>query len=107
MPRAYGGGSHGPRAWCIDLEHLIDGLRAKPRALLSGDSENWPRCDTKSGPPPRATDQGQCAACGAVTSGAELPGCGVGNPRGCPGDPWPHRSWLGPAADRQGTGLLA
>ena len=22
------------RAWCIDLEHLIDGLRAKPRALL-------------------------------------------------------------------------
>ncbi|WP_231594901.1 hypothetical protein [Synechococcus sp. CBW1107] len=34
LPRAYGGGSHGPRAWCIDLEHLIDGLRAKPRALL-------------------------------------------------------------------------
>ena len=30
----YGTGSHGPRAWCIDLEHLIDGLRAKPRALL-------------------------------------------------------------------------
>jgi hypothetical protein len=34
LPRAYGSGSHGPRAWCIDLEHLIDGLRAKPRALL-------------------------------------------------------------------------
>ncbi|WP_228009034.1 hypothetical protein [Cyanobium sp. LEGE 06113] len=34
LPRAYGTGSHGPRAWCIDLEHLIDGLRAKPRALL-------------------------------------------------------------------------
>jgi hypothetical protein len=34
LPRTYGSGSHGPRAWCIDLEHLIDGLRAKPRALL-------------------------------------------------------------------------
>jgi hypothetical protein len=34
LPRAYGSVSHGPRAWCIDLEHLIDGLRAKPRALL-------------------------------------------------------------------------
>jgi hypothetical protein len=34
LPRIYGSGSHGPRAWCIDLEHLIDGLRAKPRALL-------------------------------------------------------------------------
>jgi hypothetical protein len=34
LPRAYGSGSHGPRAWCIDLEHLIDGLRAKPMALL-------------------------------------------------------------------------
>jgi hypothetical protein len=34
LPRAYGTGSHGPRAWCIDLDHLIDGLRAKPRALL-------------------------------------------------------------------------
>lgn len=34
LPRVYGSGSHGPRAWCIDLNHLIDGLRAKPRALL-------------------------------------------------------------------------
>ncbi|MCX5937775.1 MAG: hypothetical protein NTW02_06120 [Cyanobium sp. LacPavin_0920_WC12_MAG_62_9] len=34
MPRVYGHLSEGPRAWCIDLEHLIDGLRAKPRALL-------------------------------------------------------------------------
>jgi hypothetical protein len=34
LPRVYGRGGHGPRAWCIDLEHLIDGLRAKPRALL-------------------------------------------------------------------------
>jgi hypothetical protein len=34
LPRAYGHGSHGPRAWCIDLDHLVDGLRAKPRALL-------------------------------------------------------------------------
>jgi hypothetical protein len=34
LPRAYGNVGHGPRAWCIDLEHLIDGLRAKPRALL-------------------------------------------------------------------------
>jgi len=34
LPRVYGTGRHGPRAWCIDLEHLIDGLRAKPRALL-------------------------------------------------------------------------
>jgi hypothetical protein len=33
LPRAYGA-SGGKRAWCIDLEHLIDGLRAKPRALL-------------------------------------------------------------------------
>jgi hypothetical protein len=33
-PRAYGTGSHVPWAWYIDLEHLIDGLRAKPRALL-------------------------------------------------------------------------
>jgi hypothetical protein len=34
LPRVYGTGSHVPRAWCIDLDHLIDGLRAKPRALL-------------------------------------------------------------------------
>jgi len=34
LPRVYGHLSEGPRAWCIDLEHLIDGLRAKPRALL-------------------------------------------------------------------------
>jgi hypothetical protein len=34
LPRVYGHGSHGPRAWCIDLDHLVDGLRAKPRALL-------------------------------------------------------------------------
>ena len=34
LHRTYGTGSHGPRAWCIDLDHLIDGLRAKPRALL-------------------------------------------------------------------------
>jgi hypothetical protein len=34
LPRAYGHASHGPRAWCIDLDHLVDGLRAKPRALL-------------------------------------------------------------------------
>jgi len=34
LPRVFGRGGHGPRAWCIDLEHLIDGLRAKPRALL-------------------------------------------------------------------------
>jgi len=34
LPRAYGTGGHGPRAWCIDLDHLVDGLRAKPRALL-------------------------------------------------------------------------
>ena len=34
LPRVYGHLREGPRAWCIDLEHLIDGLRAKPRALL-------------------------------------------------------------------------
>lgn len=34
LPRGYRSSSHGPRAWCIDLEHLIDGLHAKPRALL-------------------------------------------------------------------------
>ncbi|WP_303246142.1 hypothetical protein [Synechococcus sp. HK05] len=33
LPRAYGDSGE-KRAWCIDLEHLIDGLRAKPRALL-------------------------------------------------------------------------
>lgn len=33
LPRAYGASGE-KRAWCIDLEHLIDGLRAKPRALL-------------------------------------------------------------------------
>jgi hypothetical protein len=33
LPRAYGDAGE-KRAWCIDLEHLIDGLRAKPRALL-------------------------------------------------------------------------
>ncbi len=33
LPRAYGA-SGDERAWCIDLEHLIDGLRVKPRALL-------------------------------------------------------------------------
>ena len=32
-PRAYGSGSNGPRARSIDLEHLIDGLRAQPRAF--------------------------------------------------------------------------
>ncbi len=34
LPRAYRHGSHDPRAWCIELDHLLDGLRAKPRALL-------------------------------------------------------------------------
>ena len=33
LPRAYGAFGE-KRAWCIDLEHLIDGLRAKSRALL-------------------------------------------------------------------------
>jgi hypothetical protein len=33
LPRAYGALGE-KRAWCIDLEHLIDGLRAQPRALL-------------------------------------------------------------------------
>lgn len=33
LPRAYGTAGE-KRSWCIDLEHLIDGLRAKPRALL-------------------------------------------------------------------------
>jgi hypothetical protein len=33
LPRIYGDAGE-KRAWCIDLEHLIDGLRAKPRALL-------------------------------------------------------------------------
>ncbi|MFU8884991.1 MAG: Mu transposase domain-containing protein [Cyanobacteriota bacterium] len=33
LPRAYGAAGE-KRAWCIDLEHLIDGLRVKPRALL-------------------------------------------------------------------------
>ena len=34
LPRVYGHFSEGHRARCIDLEYLIDGLRAKPRALL-------------------------------------------------------------------------
>jgi hypothetical protein len=33
LPRGYGSAGE-KRAWCIDLEHLIDSLRAKPRALL-------------------------------------------------------------------------
>jgi hypothetical protein len=33
LPRAYCASGE-KRTWCIDLEHLIDGLRAKPRALL-------------------------------------------------------------------------
>jgi hypothetical protein len=33
LPRVYGASGE-KRAWCIDLEHLIDGLRSKPRALL-------------------------------------------------------------------------
>jgi hypothetical protein len=33
LPRGYGSAGE-KRAWCIDLEHLIDGLRAKPRALF-------------------------------------------------------------------------
>ena len=72
LPRAYGDAGE-KRAWCIDLEHLIDGLRAKPRALLhcryqrhlfpdqrwwdfwqqllSSDIRFWPSGDTKTGPP--------------------------------------------------------
>ena len=73
---------------------------------MSGDSEKWPRSDTNSGPLCEALTKGG-AGDGAVPSGAELPGCGVGNIRGCPDDPWPHRSWLGPQADRQAAGLLA
>ena len=39
------------------LEFAASLIDAAPIALLglilvSGDSENWPRCDTKSGPPP-------------------------------------------------------
>jgi len=29
-----GSGSHGPRTWLINLEHLINGLRTKPRSLF-------------------------------------------------------------------------
>ena len=49
-------------AWSIDLEHLIDALRRKPRALLhcsyqrelfpvSSDIRFWSSGDTKTGPP--------------------------------------------------------
>jgi hypothetical protein len=34
LVRLHGGEERHGRAWCIDLEHLIDSLRRKPRALL-------------------------------------------------------------------------
>jgi hypothetical protein len=34
LVRLHGGEERHGRAWCIDLEHLIDALRRKPRALL-------------------------------------------------------------------------
>jgi len=34
LPRLHGGQERHGRAWCIDLDHLIDALRRKPRALL-------------------------------------------------------------------------
>lgn len=34
MARLHGGQERHGRAWCIDLDHLIDALRRKPRALL-------------------------------------------------------------------------
>jgi hypothetical protein len=43
----------------------------------SGESENWSRCDTKSGSPLRDTHQGQRLDRGAVTSGAELRAPGI------------------------------
>lgn len=67
------------------------------------------RCQptANSGLPPRATDQGQRADHGSLTSGAVLLGRGVGTTRGCSGDPWPHRDWLGPQGDCCGAGVLA
>ena len=61
----------------LDAAHAVGNLA--DRLSLSGASEKWPRSDTKSGPSLRATDQAQRHDRGAVTSGAELPGCGVGN----------------------------
>ena len=34
LTRLHGGQERHGRAWCIDLDHLIDALRRKPRALL-------------------------------------------------------------------------
>jgi len=34
LPRVNGSVIHGPRAWCNEMDHLIYGLRVKPRALL-------------------------------------------------------------------------
>jgi hypothetical protein len=34
LTRLHGGPERHGRAWCIDLDHLIDALRRKPRALL-------------------------------------------------------------------------
>jgi hypothetical protein len=83
-------------------------LVAVSRTLaLSGDSENWSGGDTKTGPPRGASQTGRQRQSRHAISGADGSGDGGADPSGRGGDATALGSRLGPAANRQGTGLLA
>ena len=75
--------------------------------MVSGDSENWSSGDTKTGPPRGAHQAGRQGQRRGAISGADGSGDGGADPSGCGGDATAIGSRLGPAANRQGTGLLA
>jgi hypothetical protein len=74
---------------------------------VSGDSENWSGGDTKTGPPRGASHAGRQGQRRGAISGADGSGDGGADPSGRGGDATVIGSRLGPAANRQGTGLLA
>jgi transposase InsO family protein len=89
------------RTLTCELERLHGGVE------LSGDSENWSGGDTKTGPPRGASQTGRQRQSRHAISGADGSGDGGADPSGRGGDATALGSRLGPAANRQGTGLLA
>jgi hypothetical protein len=96
----------GEDRWQLHNE-MAHHLQADERQRVSGDSENWSGGDTKTGPPGGAQQQGEKGARRCVISGADGSGDTSADPSRRGGDAAAFGSRLGPAADCQGTGLLA
>jgi len=95
-----------------DPGHALPVRRAHPPShvsldALSGDSENWSGGDTKTGPPRGASQAGQQGQSRGAISGADGSGDSGADPSGRGGDATAIGSRLGPAANRQRTGLFA